>query len=433
MIRELVLEHSCQTLHRLFTNSKDQGMESYKVICADDDPHICTFFEKLLGARHHQVRTLPDGTGVINSFEREPADIIFLDIDMPIMSGLEICHQIRLHPTACNVPIIICSSYESEEMIVAAFSSGADDYIIKPAKPAEVFAKMVTAIRKRSEPITSQSGIAPGNLVAGKYQIKDKLGSGGFSRVYKAIDISNTPPIEVAVKFFDSNVWSKFTPNYLAIFLREAYALSKLKHPNIVKFHDFGRSQTHHYLAMEYVCGKTLGQTLEENGPMSEKQVVNIGAEMIKLLRYLRERNIVHRDISPHNIMLLESNQIKVVDFGMAKPTQDFSMTPKDLFTGSPIYASPEQIMNYNVDPSGDIFSLGATLYNLCSNKSPYPGETYMDIFSYRMKYEPIPVQQVAPSLSSPVAMIIDRMMSLQKQDRPNLEAIEAVFLSDWS
>ncbi len=405
-------------------------MDSYSIICADDDSHMRSFFSQVLSSRKHKVRTLTDGAEVISAYERQSADLIFLDLDMPMLGGLETCRQLRQHPVAHDVPIIICSSHESEEVIIDALSAGADDYIIKPPKPAELMAKMISAIRKRSESATKELGLPSGNLIAGKYQIKDKLGFGGFSRVYRAVDISSEPSHEVALKVFDTNAWTKHTDDYLAIFLREAYALSKLNHPNIIKFYDFGRTQTHHYLAMEYADGESLRQIIDKTGAMDEGNVAAIGFEMVKVLKYLRERDIVHRDITPQNIMLIESGEIKLVDFGMAKPMQDLALTPTGIFTGSPLYAAPELIMNHPVDCRADIFSLGATLYVICSNDTPFPGMTPQDIFTYRIHHEPIPIQEVAGSISNSIATIIHAMMSRKKEDRPSLENIEKALLT---
>ncbi len=403
-------------------------MEAYSIICADDDEQARELYVKLFTLRGYDVRTCVDGSEVIPEFERQIADLFILDVDMPKKNGLQLCRELRRHPQANQVPIIVCSAYESEEVMVKALNAGADDYIIKPTKVAELYAKVAKVLKNNPKMNRGEKGLKIGNTFAGKYRIMTRLGTGGFSQVYKAEDVSATPPKLTALKIFSFHQ-HECGPDYMAMFLREAYGLSKLDHPNIIRFYGFGENNSQYYLAMEYAEGQSIRQILDERGPIQEKKVAMLAFHVLQALKYLKKFQIVHRDITPHNILILDSGDVKLIDFGLAKPVKDGTLTPEGMFAGSPLYAAPEIIMDSTPDVAADIFSLGATMYTMITNTHPFPGNTPWEIFQNRFEAKPQPVIQANPNVSVSISLLIEQMMAYEKVLRPSLDAIEKSLL----
>ncbi len=404
-------------------------MSSESIICADDDEAMRNLYNAILTSRGYHVRLCSDGTQVIPEYESIPAHLIILDIDMPGRNGLDVCRDLRTHAEAFDVPIIMCSSYESEEVIVNAITSGADEYLIKPPRKAELLAKVTAVIRKRQDTSVQELGLPQGSVFAGKYKILKKLGTGGFSRVFLAEDITTTPPLEVAVKILEVKAAINSRLDPLPLFLREAYGLSKLNHPNIIRFHHFGECHSQYFLAMEFARGKSLRQILNERGPIRELKAAAIGYHIVQSLKYLSDHTIVHRDITPQNIMILDTGDIKLIDFGLAKLVQDCTLTPEGMFSGSPLFAAPELILNQPLDTRADIFSLGATLYTCVTDCYAYAGSTPMEIFKNRFSQKSIPIKKQNPTLSDNFSNLIEEMMKVEKDERPSLKSIESTLL----
>ncbi len=404
-------------------------MEPCSVICVDDDEMSCRVYTLLLQSRGYTVNTYSDSVQFSQEFPQHPVQLYILDIDMPGKTGLQLCGELRKHPITFNTPIIIVSADESEEVIVSAITAGADDYIIKPVKTPELLAKITTALRKRQSTAHRELGLSPGDLFAGRYQILERVGSGGFSRVFRALDTSKEPHLIVALKVFDTRSHAEKFADYLPMFLREAYGLSKLNHPHIIRFYNFGQVMSQNYLAMEFAEGKSLQMLIDDSGPLSEINTATIGYQILQALRYLASHRIVHRDITPNNVMIVQSGDVKLIDFGLAKIVNDGTLTPEGLFAGSPQYAAPELIMNKDLDTRADIFSLGATLYSTATNLSPFSGQNPMEIFQSRFVAEPNPLLEINPNFSVKFADLIENMMKLEPEERPHFDEIETQLL----
>ena len=401
-------------------------MQEVSVICADDDEEMCALYTAYLSPRNYNVRTVTNGQAALEEFDKSPADLMILDIDMPRKSGLAVCRQLRKSAASCAVPIIIVSSHESEEAIVNAITSGADDYIIKPLKSSELLAKATTVLRKRKETVSNSLGLPLGSCFAGRYMVREKLGSGGFSSVYMAEDTSLAPPLKVALKVFKPPPGAT-DHEYPAVFLREAYSLSKLQHRNIMKFHDFGQSHHSYFIATEFFTGRTLRQILDKLGPVAEVDAAVIGAEIIAALEYMERFNVVHRDITPNNIMIVDGGDTKLIDFGLAKQVEDETLTPEGMFTGTPQYMAPEIItLEGSIDTRADIFSLGATLFTLVTNKNPYSGRTPMDVLQSRYNETPPNIFEVNNAIGVKLSNLIRDMMQWNLEERPTVQKIRA-------
>ncbi len=201
-------------------------------------------------------------------------------------------------------------------------------------------------------------------------EILEFLGRGGMGAVYKARqkDLDRF----VALKVLPT--WGGADPGFAERFTREAQALAKLSHPNIVAVHDFGRCGTYHYFIMEYVDGVNLRQ-VERSGGLAPRQALAIVPQICEALQYAHDKGIVHRDIKPENILLDREGKVKIADFGLAKllgRCPDFTLTWPDHVVGTPHYMAPEQVEHPSeVDHRADIYSLGVVFYEMLTGELP--------------------------------------------------------------
>jgi tetratricopeptide (TPR) repeat protein len=253
------------------------------------------------------------------------------------------------------------------------------------------------------------------------YRIVDKLGEGGMGVVYLAED--TLLGRRVAIKFPSSG------PTHRQRLLVEARAASSLNHPAIAAIYDCGECEDRPYIVMELVEGRGLNELLHE-GPLPAGRSVEIAAQVAEALQEAHSRHIVHRDIKPSNIRINERGAVKVVDFGLAKNLRDARVTAAGASTphltqtlegtvsGTPDYMSPEQARGESGDERGDLFSLGAVLYECLTGRKPFGGATAMDVISEVLRVEPSPPASVNPRVSRELDRITRRALAKDPAER---------------
>ena len=243
----------------------------------------------------------------------------------------------------------------------------------------------------------------PGDVIAGKYQLLELIGRGGFGLVYAATNISINQVVALKVLLPE---WATHDPELSIRFRREAVLASQLRHPNTITLYDYGGMDGGVlYMAMEFVDGRTLSTVLRDEAPVAPDRVVHILTQILSSLEEAHKRGIVHRDLKPGNIMLTEHrNQefVKVLDFGIAKALAPGLLSGRDIsqtltqagqFCGTPRYMAPEQFRNTTITPAADLYSLGLIAYEMLTGEQAVYGETMVDLI----------VQQVAgPDLRLP-------------------------------
>lgn len=224
-----------------------------------------------------------------------------------------------------------------------------------------------------------------GKVIKNKYKIYDKVGSGGVATVYIARDLTTNEV--VAVKVLKEELTN--SPNYVKRFLREAEIVYNMDHPNIAKVKDFGVENDVYFIVMEYIEGKTLSQILEQRGALSVEEAVKITIQILEALQYAYEKGVeAHRDIKPQNIMIDKNQNVKVMDFGIARVSFSHTMTQEGSFLGTPYYISPEQAQGKEVDIRSDIYSVGITLYQLITGNPPFDADTPWAIVNMHLTKE---------------------------------------------
>ncbi|MEI9941122.1 MAG: serine/threonine-protein kinase [Pseudomonadota bacterium] len=277
-----------------------------------------------------------------------------------------------------------------------------------------------------SEDIESHSERA-GELVAGKYRIESEIGSGGMGVVYKAYreDLHSFVALKLLRPAFG------FDPQTIARFLQEARTAAALKSPHVARVQDFGTLAlgadrgVRPYIVMEYLTGQDLGEVLQQESlkghQLSVSEVVDYVIQACHAIAEAHSRGVVHRDLKPANLFRTDEHEIKVLDFGIAKPgyAPTSRLTRAGLSLGSPHYMSPEQIDSpKNVDSRADIYSFGICLYELLSGTVPYNGETFGELVPRIVHGAPTPLQELRPNLPPGLAEVVHRAFARAAQDR---------------
>jgi serine/threonine-protein kinase len=252
------------------------------------------------------------------------------------------------------------------------------------------------------------------NEMIGKYEILEKRGEGGFGVLYKAMD----PMIErvVALKVLHTQYASN--ERLSAWFKREAKAMARLNHPNIVSIHNFEIEGDRHFIVMEYVEGSNLDEDLKQSGPMPIDDIVQAVLQMVDGFGYAHENGIVHRDIKPSNVMVDSSGKVKITDFGIAKILGDSKLTKTGTGAGSLHYMSPEQIEGKPIDTRTDIYSLGITLYQMITGKVPFSDESEFVVMRAHLDQIPTSPSQLRSDTPSELDRIVLKMLEKRPEDR---------------
>jgi serine/threonine-protein kinase len=254
----------------------------------------------------------------------------------------------------------------------------------------------------------------------GRYQIDAVIGEGAMAKVFRAYD----PKIDrtLAIKLLKSQLLGD--DEYRARFMREAKGAGILSHPNIVTVFDVGEEDSHPYLAMEWVEGATLADLLKQGKTFTPKQVVEIGIQLTRALDYAHKKGIVHRDIKPGNIMLLNDTlTVKVADFGICRindgeTQRQAQHTQVGDVLGTPHYMAPEQVLGESVDARSDLFSTGVVLYQLLTGALPFEGDTLISVAYKITKSEPPSVDKLRPDLPLSLRRVIERSLKKQPDKR---------------
>jgi serine/threonine protein kinase len=246
----------------------------------------------------------------------------------------------------------------------------------------------------------------------GKYEIVEKIGSGGFGTVYKGWD----PLIRRHVAIKTCEVGNKDVRHR---FFREAQLAGSLQHPNITMIYEFGFEGDVPFMVQEFLTGEDLDRVIKRNAPLSPQDKLRILIGVAFGLEYAHKSGVIHRDIKPANVRVLENLFVKIMDFGIAKsvdPADDITQT--GITVGSSSYMSPEQIGGDALDYRTDIFSFGVLAYELLSGRRPFQNENLFLLLEQIVKEEPPPLAQMAPDVLPALSSIVERAIQKKPEDR---------------
>jgi serine/threonine-protein kinase len=250
-------------------------------------------------------------------------------------------------------------------------------------------------------------------LFDGRYRIVRKLGSGGMADVYLAED--QELGRRVAIKILDGRHAND--DQFIERFRREAKNAAALNHPNIVSIYDRGEAEDTYYIAMEYLDGRTLKELIVGHGQAPMRVAVEYARQILSALRFAHRHGIVHRDIKPHNVLVDREGRVKVTDFGIARAGTS-QMTETGSIVGTAQYLSPEQARGGEVDQRSDLYSLGVVLYELLTGKTPFEGDTPVEIAMKHLSATPQTPSELRPDIPPELDMVILRALAKDPDER---------------
>lgn len=251
-------------------------------------------------------------------------------------------------------------------------------------------------------------------LFSGKYEIQGEIARGGMGIVYKAVHKSLNRTVALKV------LHAQYTgdTSFVKRFQREARAMARLDHENVIRVYDVSEDQNAQYIVMEFFPGKDLKQVILERGPLSLEQALSIALQMAEALAYAHGQGIVHRDIKPSNVMVDSRGKVKLADFGIAAATDEISVTATGQIIGTPEYMSPEQARGEAMDGRSDLYSLGIVLYEMLTGTTPFERLSRMSIIA-KLIYEPQEFNLAFPDHISPsIQTLVQSLLRKQTQDR---------------
>ena len=260
-----------------------------------------------------------------------------------------------------------------------------------------------------------------GKKLDGLYEVKELIGSGGMANVYKAVMLGRNGPVPAGTMVAVKVLRQEYThdPELVRRFKNESKAISLLNHPNIVKVYDVSVNDQLQYIVMEYVDGMTLREYLNERGgKLTSRETVHFISQILKALEHAHANGVVHRDIKPQNIMLLDNGQLRMMDFGIARISRAENQLTGGKAMGSVHYISPEQAKGDETDFTSDIYSVGVMMYEMLSGHLPFDADDVVEVAIKQISDKPQSLQELAPNVPHGLVEITERAMAKRPDNR---------------
>jgi hypothetical protein len=264
--------------------------------------------------------------------------------------------------------------------------------------------------------------------IAGRYRIEGRLGVGGMSTVHLAFD--QRLERYVAIKLLAEHLADD--PTFVSRFRREALAAARLVHPNIVQVFDFGFDSGHHqhFIVMEHVSGRSCAELLRDRGRLGVGETIDIVTQACRGLDYAHRHGVVHRDVKPGNLLVSEAEVVKLADFGIARATDQVSITQVGSVLGTAAYLSPEQARGDEAGPQADLYSLGVVTYQLIAGRLPYEASSLSELTLKQQREAPVPLDELVPEVPRELGDAVFRALAIDPAQRPSDAAELAELLS---
>ncbi len=253
-----------------------------------------------------------------------------------------------------------------------------------------------------------------GEVIAGRYELQDVVGSGGMSSVYRAYDrlLDRTVALKILHEQYGRD------DEYVERFRREARAVAQLTHPNIVTVIDRGEDAGRQYIVFEYIEGENLKETVTRSGPLPAHRAVELALQTARALAFAHERGLIHRDVKPQNVLLGEDGLAKVTDFGIARALDVEGVTQPGTVLGTSDYIAPEQARGQRVDAHTDVYSLGVVLYELLTGDVPFAGDNFVAVALRHINEPPPSILERRRDVPVRLGAAVERALAKDPADR---------------
>jgi serine/threonine-protein kinase len=254
-------------------------------------------------------------------------------------------------------------------------------------------------------------------MIAGRYRLEGRLGVGGMSTVHLAFD--QRLERYVAIKLLAEHLAED--PAFVSRFRREALAAARLVHPNIVQVFDFGFDEGphQHFIVMEHVSGHSCAELLRDRGHLDVEQAVEVVTQACRGLDYAHRNGVVHRDVKPGNLLVSDSEVVKLADFGIARAANQSSITQVGSVLGTAAYLAPEQARGEEAGPRADLYSLGVVTYQLLSGRLPYEASSLSELALKQQRESPVPVHTLNPRVPPELSRAVAMALAIDQEARP--------------
>jgi serine/threonine protein kinase len=241
----------------------------------------------------------------------------------------------------------------------------------------------------------------------GHFNLLEEIAHGGMGTVFRAFD--PTLNREVAIKVLRENLARD--PKFLNDFLEEARSAAKMSHPHIVQVYFVGEEAAQYYIVMELLKGSTVREIIEKDGPMNEERALDLAIDVVEGLRAAYRNQMIHGDIKPANIFVTDDTGAKILDFGLAK-LANVEVAPGEGIWGSPYYISPERVGRKAEDFRSDVYSLGATLFQMLTGHPPFEADTPEELAEKRLNEKPPLLRDFNPEITRKTEEVVDKMLN---------------------
>jgi hypothetical protein len=254
--------------------------------------------------------------------------------------------------------------------------------------------------------------------IAGRYRLESRLGFGGMSTVHLAMDMRLER--QVAVKLLAEHLADD--PAFVSRFQREAQAAARLVHPNVVQVFDSGRDErtSQYFIVMEYIEGSSCAEILRDDGWVEVDEALSIIEQACEGLHYAHRHGVVHRDVKPGNLLRAREGEVKLADFGIAKATEQSSITQVGSVLGTAAYLAPEQARGEEAGPSADLYALGVVTYQLISGRLPYEATSLTELALKQQQEQPPMLDTLVAAVTPELAEAVAIALALDPHDRYN-------------
>jgi serine/threonine-protein kinase len=398
-----------------------------RVLLVDDEPTLLETTAETLQAAGFFVETAGDGRLALARIEAREPDVVVADVEMPGMSGYELCRLVRASGRD-EIPFLFCSGLGSAGSRVEGLQAGADDYLVKPVSGEELVLKLtrqVERVRKlraagsaaRQPPMTAASlaaiearllrGVA-GVVRLGRFELRAVLGRGSMGTVFKAWDTKLERWVAIKTVRAATGMADFWDGNLVRSLVAEAAMVARFNHAHVVSVYDVQDASDAAYIVMEFVNGVSLQEALDR-APLGLARGVPLVGALASALAAAHAVDVLHRDVKPGNVLLGRDGTIKLTDFGIASLV---SSRMRGTVFGTPGYLPPETLRGKGFGASGDLFALGAVAYYCLTGRPAFGGSTPVDILTNSLHARVPPLRKACvdapPELEAIVAGLLE-------------------------